>query len=101
MTTVQELQSGRADLPNLSLALEQLGQQLEAVENQYSSAPHQEEGLRLALLQSVRLYQLSLELLRDCLDIVRPDLLERALASAEEAELRLDEVEQWSGSEEY
>lgn len=94
--TVRALQNGQPDLPALAAGLEQLSQDLEAIESQYAVGPEQEEDLRLALLQSLRLYQLSLELLRDCLEHPRPELLERALASAQEAELRLEEVEQWS-----
>lgn len=94
--TVRALRAGQADLPALAAGLDQLSQDLEVVESQYAVGPEQEEDLRLALLQSLRLYQLSLELLRDCLEHPRPELLDRALASAHEAELRLQEIEQWS-----
>ena len=101
VTTVQALQSGQFDAQALTRALDQLSESLEAVENQYETAPEVEEELRRALLQSLRLYQLSLDLLRDCLTTPDPERLERALASAEEAELQLDEIEQWSHSEEF
>jgi hypothetical protein len=101
VATVQALQSGQYDAPGLTRALDQLSQSLESVENRYQSAPEEEEDLRRALLQSLRLYQLSLDLLRDCLVTPDPERLERALSSAREAELQLDEIEEWSTSEDF
>ncbi|MFN8612477.1 MAG: hypothetical protein U0931_33365 [Vulcanimicrobiota bacterium] len=102
VATAQALQNGQADLPQLVRALEQLSETLEAVENQYASGPEEEEGLRQALLRSLRLYQLSLDILHQCC-LANPNLeqLERAVASADEAENGLDEVEYWAVSEDF
>ncbi|MBX3168845.1 MAG: hypothetical protein KF760_15625 [Candidatus Eremiobacteraeota bacterium] len=92
-TTIQALQAGTADAEALVLSLSQLNEQLEEVETQYSTAPEEEEELRLALLQVVRLYQLSLDLLSRYLELPDPNLLERARQTAREATARLDEME--------
>ena len=95
-TSIQDLENGRADTVQLIRDLESLGLELEAVENQYASAPEEEEELRLALLHVVRLYQHCLDLLSRCLEFPRPELLERARAVAEEASLCLEDVEEAS-----
>ena len=95
-TSIQNLENGRPDTLQLIRDLDDLGQQLEAVENQYAFAPEEEEELRLALLHSVRLYQHCLDLLRRYLEFPRPEFLERARAAAEEASLHLEEVEEAS-----
>ncbi len=91
--TIQALQAGSADGQALSLSLTQLHEQLEGVETQYSTAPEEEEDLRLGLLHAVRLYQLSLDLLGRYLESPDPELLERAGEAAQQATLQLDEVE--------
>ena len=91
--TIQELQTGTHDPAALTRSLAQLSDELEAVESQYTTAPEEEEELRLALLQGVRLYQLSLDLLGRYLETPQPDLLERARRAAEEASLQMDELE--------
>lgn len=92
--TIQALQSGKFDAEAVSLSLNQLSDQLEAVESQYSMAPEEEEDLRVALLQAIRLYQLSLDLLGRYLQQPQPEFLERARQAARQANLQLDEIEE-------
>lgn len=91
-STIQALQNGTADPTPLTRDLQQLNDQLEAVEAQYASAPEEEEELRQGLLQAVRHYQLSLDLLARYLAHTDPDLLERAREAAEEATRQLDDL---------
>ncbi|ODT63217.1 hypothetical protein ABS71_14560 [bacterium SCN 62-11] len=91
-STIQALRNGTANPRTLAGDLRQLGEQLEAVEAQYETAPEEEEELRLALLQAVRHYQLSLDLLGRYLENPEPELLERAQEAAVEATLQLDDL---------
>lgn len=92
--TIQALQSDKFDAEAVSRSLNQLSDQLEAVESQYSVAPDEEEDLRVALLQAIRLYQLSLDLLGRYLQQSQPEFLERARQAARQANLQLDEIEE-------
>ena len=92
--TIQALQTGKFDPEAVSRSLNQLSDELEAVESQYSTAPEEEEELRVALLQGIRLYQLCLDLLGRYLQQPQPEFLERARQAAREAELQMDEIEE-------
>jgi len=91
--TIQELRTGTHDPEALTRWLAQLSDELEAVESQYTTAPEEEEEVRLALLQGVRLYQLSLDLIGRYLQNPQPELLERVRQAAAEATLLMDELE--------
>ena len=92
--TIQALQTGRYDPEALSDSLNQLNDELERVESQYTTAPEQEEELRLALLQGIRLYQLCLDLLGRYLQHPQQELLERAGQAAQEASMQMDRIEE-------
>ena len=89
---IQALRNGTAQPESLVRDLRQLNDRLEEVESQYETGPEEEEDLRLGLLQAVRHYQLSLDLLGRYLEDPDPELLERAHEAVVEATFQLDDL---------